>query len=422
MRRSQLTAHPCVFFMAFSWNVLAVLHGIAWLTLAAWLALAWLTWRGLRRVKPLMPVAGDELRDEDAPLVSILVPARNEEGRVLTAAVGSMLAQDYGGFEIVAVNDRSTDATGAILKSMAVADGRLRVIDGVEPPVDWLGKPHALRQAFGAARGGWLLATDADMIFEPRLLRTAMKHALANRYDALTLIPRVDCLTFWERVFVPTFGWLVALARPIERVNDPQRKESLGIGGFFLVRRAALERVGGYEAVAGEVAEDLRLAELLKQTGARLRVEYATDLLRTRMYPGFRGIWEGFTKNLFAGAQFSLARGVAGFFGLLVFHVAPFLFMLLCAMLWAAGAGEMWSRLFWPFALVWLTQVLTFALINRSADVPVWYALTVPLGIALFAAILLNSMIKITSGRGVTWKGRQLYERSGVRPPSYERK
>ncbi|MGH9901792.1 MAG: glycosyltransferase family 2 protein, partial [Pyrinomonadaceae bacterium] len=232
-------------------NGTTVLVGAAWVAVLGWLAGAFLTLRGLYRQRPLAPVAGEDLTGEDAPFVSVLVPARNEEHRVLEPAIHSMLAQDYGRFEVVAVNDRSTDATGPILRSLALRDGRLRVIDGVEPPAGWLGKPHALQQALDAARGEWVLATDADVLFERRALRTAVAHALRGRYDAVTLLPHVDCLSFWERIFMPVFGWFMLLKMPLERVNDPRRREALGVGGFFLMRRGVLEGIGGYHAVRG---------------------------------------------------------------------------------------------------------------------------------------------------------------------------
>ena len=120
----------------------------------------------------------------------------------------------------------------------------MRVMDGDETPAGWLGKPYALQQALERAKGTWILATDADMIFHPAALRTSIEHALAGGYDAVTLIPRVESLSFWERVFAPTFGWFMAMGMPIERVNNPARKEAIGVGGFFLIRREVLRRVG----------------------------------------------------------------------------------------------------------------------------------------------------------------------------------
>ncbi|MFN2454765.1 MAG: glycosyltransferase family 2 protein [Pyrinomonadaceae bacterium] len=412
----------------FELTALNWLVGVAWVTVLLWFAAAFATLRGIRRQPPLAPVMngdGESLRTNDAPMVSILVPARNEEDRVLAAAVSSMLAQDYGNFEIVAVNDRSTDKTGEMLYAIAKKDERLRVIDGAPLPEGWLGKPHAMQQALRAARGEWMLATDADMIFEPRAVRTAVARALAGEFDAVTFIPHVRCLSFWERVFMPVFGWFMVVALPVHRVNDPKRREAIGIGGFFMIHRGMLRRVGEYNTVRAEVAEDLRMAEALKRAGARLRVEYAPDLCSTRMQTNFREIWEGFTKNLFAGAEFSVLKSIAGSIGVLLFAVAPLLVALTCAFIGATrdapqpGAG--WLKLLVPAALIWIIQVSIFALVNNRCDVPVRYALTVPLGHALFIAILANSTIRIATGNGVTWKGRQLYERAGVRPPRARR-
>ncbi|HEV2763822.1 MAG TPA: glycosyltransferase family 2 protein [Pyrinomonadaceae bacterium] len=404
-------------------SAFVVLVGLAWGSVALWAVGAALTLRGLLRQRPLEPASDASLTGADAPLVSVLVPARNEEHRVLEESVRSMLGQDYGRFEVVAVNDRSTDATGPVLRALAAEDVRLRVVEGVEPPPGWLGKPNAMRQALDAARGQWVLATDADMIFEPRALRTAVRLALLGRFDAVTLLPEVVCLTFWERVFMPTFGWFMLMARPLERVNDPRRRESLGIGGFFLIRRASLERVGGYEAVRDEVAEDLSLADLLKGSGARLRVENGRRLARTRMHPTFRDIWENFSRNLFAGARFSLWQTALGAASVLLFSVAPSLVALACALALAAGVGSAaWGQLLAPALLVYLLQVLTFAPVLREWGIPRAYAFTVPLGHALFVAILANSALRIAAGRGVSWKGRRLYERAGVRPPRGQRR
>jgi chlorobactene glucosyltransferase len=390
----------------------------AWGGVASWLLVALVTLRGLVRQKPLEAAKGKASVRDDAPLVSILVPARNEEGRVLAQCIRSILAQDYAPFEVIAVNDRSTDATGTLLSAIARADERLRVIDGTETPAGWLGKPHALQQALDTARGSWILATDADMIFHEAVVRTAIEQAVAESYDALTLIPRIESLTFWEHVLVPTFGWFMAIGMPIERVNNPERREAVGVGGFFLLRREALRRVGEYRAVRAEVAEDLRMAELLKQSGARLRIENAPALLSTRMYAGLREIWEGFTKNFFAGMQFSLLQTMASILLVLLFIIAPIFIAIVSALAPALGAQGDWLRLLVPALGIWLIQVFTFAAVNRTLGVPVRYALTVPLGHALFVMILTNSAFRIATGRGVTWKGRKVYERAGgVRPP-----
>lgn len=351
------------------------------------------------------------------PFVSVLVPARNEAGRVLRVSTLSMLAQDYANFEVVVTNDRSTDATGDILRKLENEDEKLCVIDGAELPAGWLGKPHAMEQAYKQARGEWLLATDADVIFDSRAVRTAVRHALAGSYDAVTFIPHIECLTFWERVFMPTFGWFLLISRPIERVNDHGRPDALGIGGFFLIHRKWLERIGGWRAVRAEVAEDLRLAEMLKGAGARLRVEYAPTLVRTRMQTNLPEIWEGFTKNLFAGARFRPWSALLGGISVLLFSVAPVFLLAVCLAMVVSGGSGAWLALAVPLLLVWSVQVLVFVVVNLASGVPVRYALLAPLGHLLFVLILFNSAFKILTGRGVAWKGRVLYDRAGVRPP-----
>jgi chlorobactene glucosyltransferase len=400
-------------------SISAALVVFAWGVVCVYLVTVALTLYGLAQQKPLASSPAANLKGDDAPLVSILVPVRNEEQRVLRECLRSILAQDYGRFEVVAVNDRSTDASGAILKEMADGAARLRVIEGRELPAGWLGKPHAMQQALVAARGQWVLATDADMIFERTALSTAMSRALDEKADALTLIPQLESYTFWERVVIPTWAWVLLMVFLLYRVNSPRSPGALGFGCFFLVRRSALERVGGYEALKDEVAEDFRLAQMLKRTGARLRMEFAPQLLRTRMYANFREMWECHAKNWFAGANNSLPLAIASVLSVYIIGVVPPLIALGCAIAIAAGAdvAELW-RLLLPAALAWLLQVFVLVLFNRRFGVPLRYAWLSPLGLALLYAILLDSGLRITFGKGVTWKGRSVYEEAGgIRPP-----
>lgn len=401
--------------LVISW--LTALSGLGWIVVLMCVVTVILTFYGLAQQKPLQPSHDKSLSAEDAPLVSILIPVRNEEHRVLRESITSILAQDYRRFEVIAVNDRSVDATGAILKAMAETDARLRIIEGRELPNGWLGKPHAMQQAIEHARGSWVLATDADMIFDETALRTAMARVLADKSDALTLIPHFECASFWERVVIPAWAWVLLMVSLVYRVNNPRSAGALGIGGFFLIRRAALKRVGDYDELKDEVAEDFRLAEMLKRSGARLRIEFAPRLLGTRMYSNFRELWECHTKNWFAGANYSLALAVASVAGVYAAGVAPPLIGFACAIALATGAdAELW-RLLIPTALAWALQILILALFNRRFKIPLLYALLTPLGLFLLYTILLDSGLRITFGKGVTWKGRRVYERAGVRPP-----
>lgn len=347
-----------------------------------------------------------ENKDSQTSL-SILVPARNEAHRVLEKSVSSMLAQTYQNYELIVLNDRSTDDTQKILEKLK--NPKLKIIQGKEPEKDWLGKPHALKQAFERANGEWILTADADIIFAPETLETVIAYAEENDFDALTLIPKQIFGSFWEKLFMPVFGWFCLLAMPLHRVNDPNRKESMGVGNFFMFRREVLEKIGGFESVKSEVAEDLKLAEILKNKKYKLRIDYA-EFVETRMYSGFREIWEGFTKNLFSGMKFSIAKTIFGSFSILLFGVLP-------PFLATAFLPFENYALFFPCLAVYIFQVFIFIFINLKWRGNIFYAFLTPVGLVLFLAILANSTVKVLSGKGVSWKGRTIYEKGGIRPP-----
>jgi chlorobactene glucosyltransferase len=405
--------------IAFESNALAILTGFVWLIVFAWFVSIVLTLYGLSRQKPLLSVSHLRMTASDAPLVSVLVPARNEQHRVLADCIRSILAQDYGSFEVIAVNDRSTDGTGAILETLAASENRLRVIEGEEPPAGWLGKPYAMQQAFTHARGEWILATDADMIFDKAALRTAVDRTLEGKGDAITLIPHFEASSFWERVMIPAWGWVLLMFSLLYRISNPKTQGAVGIGGFFLMRRTVLERVGGYEALKDEVMEDVRLAEMIKRSGARLLTEYAPNLLSTRMYRNFGEMWECSTKNWFSGVKFSLSLALSCVCSMYLMSVVPPLIAMASAIGIAAGvSADLWL-LFIPAALSWLLQVIVLAMASIRSEVSPGYALTAPVGLSLLYAMLFDSSIRITTGIGVRWKGRKIYESTGVRPPRF---
>jgi len=309
--------------------------------------------------------------------------------------------------EVVAVNDRSRDGTLEILKEMeALHPTRLRVVDGAELPAGWLGKPHALQQGCEQSSGRWVLATDADIHFSPIAGEAAVKYAEDSGLDALTLIPRIIVGSFWEKVFMPVFGWFCLLAMPLHRVNDPKRSESLGIGNFFLIRREVLKSLGGFTCIKNEVAEDLRLAAIIKGNGFSLRVETAPELLETRMYEGLREIWQGFTKNLFSGIGFSTVKGLLSVLSIIGIGFGPIFLSVFLTI------SELYLFAF-LFFLAYICQVILFWTIIKSVNEEPMYSILTPLGFGLYALILTNSMYKILSGRGVEWKGRNIYGPEG---------
>lgn len=379
----------------------------AWFGCAVWLCGLFWTIYCLKK----QPVLGTQKKNflPEEKFLSILVPVRNEANRILEKSISSMLTQTYKNYEVVVLNDRSTDNTREILENLQfeISNFKFQIIDGNELPKDWLGKPHALQQAFETAQGEWILTTDADVIFAPETLQTAVKYAEKNNFDALTLMPKQDLKSFWEEFFMPVFSWLGLLIRPFHRVNNPKLKTFCGIGNFFLMRRNILDKIGGFESVKNEVAEDLKLAEIIKKKGFNLQIEYAPNLIETRMYKGFSEIWEGFTKNFFAGMNHSLLKAINGGFWVLLMGVLPFFLAI-----WTLFSGNF--LFFLPLFLTYLLQVSTLAILRFYFESKVFYAVFAPFGFVLFLAILANSTIKILSGKGVKWKERAIYGKNGI--------
>jgi len=349
-------------------------------------------------------------RVKDRPLVSILVPARDEAHRILGASIRSMLAQDYSSFEVIAVDDRSADSTFEILNEIAREESRLRVIRGEPLPSGWIGKPWALEQARRVSRGEWILATDADMIFEPSVLSQAMELALSEGFDAVTLAPNITTDSFWARLSMPIAGWLIMLLYPVWRVNDPKSEVALGVGGFLLMRRAAHERVGGYEAIRADATDDLNTARLLKRAGFSLHLAAAPDLISTPMYSNLRELFEGFGKNAFAGSGESALRAIAGALGAVSFTAAPVAIALVSSAVWLIepSAGRALQVAIAGLS-AYLALAASFVPVYRETKLPARYAFLSPLGHWLMASILLHSTWRMITGRGVVWKSRNLY-------------
>jgi chlorobactene glucosyltransferase len=340
--------------------------------------------------------------------VSLLVPARNEE-RNIRRCVESLLSQSYSNYEVIVVDDRSTDSTQAILAAIAGADPRLRVIHGNELPPGWAGKPHALHQASEAATGEWLVFVDADTWLEPGALSATLAEALETRADLFTTLHRQVMGSFWERAVLPLVLLGLSTAFPPRKVNDPALPHAVANGQYFMMRRAVYEAIGGHQAVKSSIVEDRDIAALVKGRGYRLVVADARDVISTRMYGSLAEMWEGWTKNIFLGLHDHPGLLLLGLFGATL-AVAAALFLPVWTLLglgwflrggtWMALAVLLESLIVWGY-LLW-----SRAQASRSFGISAWYALTVPLGSALFGAMMFASAWKVISGHGVTWKGR----------------
>ena len=229
----------------------------------------------------------------NALLVSVIVPARNEEAS-LGRCLNSLVEQAGVDFEILVVNDGSTDRTRQIAESFPL----VRIVDADPLPPGWTGKSNALWTGVRRARGKWLLFTDADTVHRAGSLRRAFAEASQQGADLLSYSPKQEVHSFWERVLMPIiFAELRRTYRPKD-VSDPMSPAAAANGQYLLISRAAYDEVGGHAAIASTLLEDVELAKAVKRSGKKLSFRYAADAVSTRMYRTFQQMWEGWTKNL----------------------------------------------------------------------------------------------------------------------------
>jgi glycosyltransferase involved in cell wall biosynthesis len=338
--------------------------------------------------KPATPIGN--------PRVSIIVPARNEEENV-AAALSTMLKIDYDNYEVIAVNDRSTDRTGDVMDRVAAtpeAVGRLKIIHVSELPHGWLGKVHAMWSAANQANGDWLLFTDADVLFRPDVLTRAQAYAEAERADHLVLFPRMIMEGPGERIMVAFFQTLFVFGHRPWKVADPKSKDHIGVGAFNLIRRRVYDAVGTYEALRFEVLDDMKLGKIVKNAGYAQRNVYGADLISLRWVKGAMGMVNNLTKNFFAVLSFQWWRLLLSAFALAFLNLTPFLGI------WFAHG---WARL--PYAVALASIFGIYVGMSWESDVPAYYFVLHPIGAALFVYILLRSMILTLARGGVVWRG-----------------
>jgi chlorobactene glucosyltransferase len=346
----------------------------------------------------------------EAPLVSVIVPARNE-ARNIAACVRSILGATWPRFELIVVDDHSTDGTGNLARAAASADPRVTVIDNPGLPAGWFGKQWACHNGARAARGSVLLFTDADTRHAPELLTRSMNAMRERRADLFTVAGTQTMGTFWERLLQPqVFGMLLARFGGTERVSrsgNPYGK--IANGQFILVRRDVYDRAGGHEAVRAHVAEDLRLAQEWTRLGYSVQMVAGFDQMTTRMYEGFGELWRGWGKNIWAGGRDAMPGGPAA---QAVFRVlAPFVplweivpaiaIVLALAGVVPAVAG-VWG------AIAYACSAAFWIVMRRVFRAPVWYALIHPLAACVLAALLAQASWR---GARVEWKGRRYVSR-----------
>jgi chlorobactene glucosyltransferase len=372
---------------------LIILAWYWWLLAAYMLYCAWDN--TLLFVKPLPP----DPKRKKWPFVSILIPARNEEKRI-EPCIRGMLQQDYPAYEILILDDRSTDRTFNVVQAHAKRNARLRVLRGKELPAGWVGKPWACFQLSKKARGEWLFFTDADTEHQPDMLKKTVQMAEQKQADVLTLFTRQITQTWMEILVIPVMAYTLLAFLPVRlslRKNSRFNRFAGVSGQFVFIRQKVYKAFGGHETVKNEIVEDLNFGKQVVRRGYRLVYGDGSDFSFCRMYTNAREVWEGFSKNFFPAMAFSPVYFLNAFLVLILDGVLPF---------WAVALGPSFI-LFWPGVAMVVVSLGVRWLQAVRYNYHKGSVFFHPLGCLLFALIGLNSMRWFWFGGG-HWKGRAL--------------
>ncbi|MBI3170778.1 MAG: glycosyltransferase [Chloroflexi bacterium] len=349
-----------------------------------------------------------------APLVTVCIPARDEETNI-RRCVEAVLRQDYPNFEVIVLDDRSTDSTSEILRQLAAQDDKLKIIHGSDLPEGWAGKPHALYQASAAARGDWLCFVDADTFLTPNALSAVYAKSIETHADLFTILTKQILGSFWERTVMPLVMTALSVGFSPRKVNDPNRRDAVANGQFIFIKHSVYDLIGGHEKIKDQIVEDKALSENVKWNGHRLVMADGTQVASTRMYTSLAGMWEGWTKNIYLGLRDHPSLLLLGAFGATLALIAALFLPVwpLLGLLWYLNGGGWLALVVILKALVvWGVLIYIRSLVARNMEISSWYALLTPLGAGVFAAMMLTSAWKVVSGQGVTWRGRKYQPKS----------
>jgi glycosyltransferase involved in cell wall biosynthesis len=333
------------------------------------------------------------------PLVSVIIPARNEESCIGTC-LASLLAQTGIDFEIIVVNDSSIDGTEKIARSFA----RVDVIPAGPLSHGWTGKNNAMSAGARAAKGKWLLFSDADTFHKPGSLARAVAEAEEHGAALLSYSPEQEVRTIWEKAVMPVIFAELSVTYPPDKVNDPRSPIAAANGQYLLISREAYDAVGGHTTIGGDLLEDVAMARLVKSSGRKIFFRYGGDAVRTRMYRSLAQMKEGWTKNL--ALLFPTARVLA------YFRLGEF--ALIAGNLLASVCAAVYGLRNIVFTTLLLALVVTVVVCRRllRAHAPALATATAILGLPVFSYLLIHSA-KLRD-KGVTWKGRKYCSKEDI--------
>jgi hopene-associated glycosyltransferase HpnB len=372
---------------------------LAALSLLIWLYLFFAHGKFWSSGPELQPAVPREL-----PEVDIIVPARDEVATI-GPVIASLLTQDYAGrFRVTLVDDNSTDGTAAAASASAASvatasvaaasRGTFRSVSGQPKPEGWSGKLWAVAQGVAATTAPVLLFTDADIVHDTKHLSSLVARLAQPRVEMVSEMVRLNCNSIAERALVPAFVYFFQMLYPFARVNDPRSEVAAAAGGTVLIRREALERAGGIEAIRGALIDDVTLAKIVKKVGG-VYLGHSRLATSIRPYPAFGDIWRMITRTAFTQLRYSPTILLATVLGLMLVWLVPIA---------EASLADGWRRIcgIVAFALACVSYIPTLRRYGRN-----WlWALALPLIALFYMAATVGSAVNHWLGTGSTWKSR----------------
>jgi chlorobactene glucosyltransferase len=364
--------------------------------------------------KLLRSVPKAEFLPENLPLISVIVPARNEEGKV-GRCLKSLLVQNYPNFEIVIIDDRSTDNTAEVIQSYVDsplnAKNRIKFVHGKDAPEGWIGKCNALAHAVGHASGDWFIFTDADTYHHPNSIEDAVAFALNSKSDLVSFVPVQELGSFPEKLIMPVLLSSFLLGDPLHSINDSASKRAYAYGQYIVCWRSSYLATGGHQSVRNEIVEDHALARVFKENGYKISVADGKTLYRVRMYTDLESLWQGWTKNLYSFIDSRIINLLIILALINTVAFGPFIQLILVAQLALCGDAQGIMNAYKLLPILAVEFGILFLWFSKAsqhhAGIDWRNFFLMPFGSLAVSALFFHAAYLVLTGSQINWKGRR---------------
>ena len=345
---------------------------------------------GVRKIKFLKDVNSGNLNE---PRISVIIAARNEE-RNIKKSLSSIISQNYENYEIIVVNDRSTDRTHEIADNIARQENRVKLLKIENLPAGWLGKNHALQYGADNSTGDYLLFTDADVIMDKDTLRKAAEYITRNDLDHIAAAPSIKIADTITDMFGAVFPFYFSVYSKPWKAKDPESRYSLGIGAFNLIGSKFYSKIGGHHKIKMRPDDDLKLGRLIKASGGRQEILYGKGMIEVEWYSSVKELVNGLLKNSFAAYNYNPILLILSNMGLLLFGVYPF-----AAVFITGGITQV------IYLIAMHGIIIAYSKSTKYTGAKKWYVIAFPFVTLLFIFIQIRAMFYVLANKGITWRG-----------------